>query len=113
MKKTSKKSKPESLVKKIKIEKSVRRPIQSAESFVRELSRVIHNTNHSITCDNWFSSIPLFETMLVEYKISMTRTLCKNKPQIPTYFLQKRPEGTNYFAFDHNKVLLSYAAKKK
>ncbi len=51
--------------------------------------------------------------MMVEYKISMTGTLRKNKPQIPTNFLQKKPERTNYFAFDHNKVLLSHAAKKK
>ncbi len=73
--------------KKIKIEKSARRPVQSVEFFDRELSQVVHNTHRSITCNNWFSSIPLFETMLVEYKISMTRTLRKNKPQIPTYFL--------------------------
>lgn len=80
--------------------------------YVRELSEPIHNTNRTITVDNWFSSVDLFEKMNVDYKISMIGTLRKNKPEIPPYFLERTQEKSSLFAFDDSKVLVSYAAKK-
>ena len=38
----------------------------SVEYFVAKLVKPFQNTNRLITCDNWFSSVPLFEKMLNE-----------------------------------------------
>lgn len=50
--------------------------------YVRNLTQSIHNTGRNVTCDNWFSSVPLFEMMLKDYNITMLGTLKKNKREI-------------------------------
>lgn len=35
-----------------------------SEYFFREVTAPIHETNRTVTCDNWFTSIPLIERML-------------------------------------------------
>lgn len=91
--------------------KGQKNPKQTAEYFVRELTRSIHNTNRSVTCDNWFSSIPMFEKMWNDFKTFMTGTLRRNKPEIPPQFLAKKAQNSTIFGFDDNKVLVSFAAK--
>jgi tetratricopeptide (TPR) repeat protein len=84
---------------------------QTAEYFVKELTRPIHNTNRSVTCDNWFSSIPMFDKMWTDFGIFMTGTLRRNKPEIPPEFLVKKAQNSSIFGFDDNKVLVSFAPK--
>lgn len=79
---------------------------------VRTLSEPIHNTNRNLTVDNWFSSVPLFRTMLHEYKLTMVGTLRSNKPELPPSFIAKKPEGTSLFAFDSDNMLVSHSPKK-
>ncbi|CAH1977396.1 unnamed protein product [Acanthoscelides obtectus] len=80
--------------------------------YVRKLSEPIHGTHRNITIDNWFTSIPLYEEMFHQYKLSILGTLRKNKREIPTSFLGRKAVGTSLFAFDHNKMLVSYTPKR-
>lgn len=81
--------------------------------YVRKLSEPIHGTGRNITVDNWFSSVPLFQTMLTAYNLTMVGTLRSNKPEIPPSFLHAKEPGTSLFAFDENKMLVSYAKKSQ
>lgn len=85
---------------------------RTVDYYVTELTKPIHNTTRSITCDNWFSSVPLFQKMLVEYKLLMTGTLRKNKEEIPLAFVAQKDENESLFCFDTTKVLTSYSPKK-
>ena len=71
-KKTEKEPKLDPASKKTTKKKANEKEKQTAEFFVRELTRPIHNTNRSVTCDNWFSSIPVFDKMRVDFGIFMT-----------------------------------------
>lgn len=81
--------------------------------YVRKLSEPICGTNRNITTDNWFTSVPLFNKMLVDHKLTMVGTMRANKTEIPAKFLQSKPAGESLFAFDHNKTLVSYSPKEK
>lgn len=86
-----------------------------ATHFVQELTKSIHGSNRNITMDNWFTSIPLAETLLCDpYKLTVIGTVRKNKPQIPPEMLNvsKRKPGTSMFCFDNNITLVSYVPKK-
>jgi hypothetical protein len=85
----------------------------AASKYVRELCLPIQNTNRNVTVDNWFSSVPLFNEMLIDYKISMVGTVRKALPQVPNFFKQKQEPGTTLFAFDETKVLTSYTSTTK
>lgn len=80
--------------------------------YVRKLSETIHGSGRNITVDNWFSSVPLFETMLIHYNLTMLGTVRKNKKEIPPSFVVAKEAGVTKFAFDHNKTLVSFAPKK-
>lgn len=49
------------------------------------LSKCIFNTNHNVTGDNWFSSVPL-ANILMKKGLTYLGTLEKNKTDIPTLF---------------------------
>lgn len=88
-------------------------PGESVPSFyVRKLSEPIHNTNRTITCDNWFSSIEIFNKMKREFNLSMVGTLRKNKRQIPISFTKSASLGTARYGYDGQNILLSYCPKK-
>lgn len=79
--------------------------------YVRRLAEPIMGTNRNITVDNWFSSVPLFEKMLIDHKLTMIGTLRKNKREIPPTFLTNKVPGRSLFGFDNNKTLVSYSPK--
>ena len=82
--------------------------------YVRKLSEPIHNTNRNITCDNWFSSVPLFEKMKNDKKITMVGTIRKNKPQIPASFKKVPSDGSKaQFGYHNGMTLVSYNPNKK
>lgn len=82
-----------------------------SSKYVKKLTEPIHNTNRCVTYDNWFSSVPLFEEMLT-FKILMVGTLRSNKPEVPTYFLEKQDPNSTIFGFDDTKVLVSYSENR-
>ena len=80
--------------------------------YVRRLCQPIYNTGRNITCDNWFTSIPICQKMLEEYNITMVGTLRKNKREIPAEFKTKQTDGTKVqFAYSDGKILVSYNPK--
>lgn len=79
--------------------------------YIRKLSETLLGTNRNITCDNWFSSIEIFDKML-EHNITMVGTLRKNKKEIPPDFKKSGQPGSSRFAFDGTKVLVSFTPKK-
>ncbi|CAI6352855.1 unnamed protein product [Macrosiphum euphorbiae] len=86
----------------------------SACSVVERLIRPISGSGRNITCDNWFSSIPLAEDLLNNHNLTMVGTLRKNKREIPPIFVQKlkeRPNESSIFGFKKNMTLVSYKPK--
>ncbi|XP_046658922.1 piggyBac transposable element-derived protein 4-like [Homalodisca vitripennis] len=82
------------------------------EYYVRKLSESISGTKRNITCDNWFTTVPLVDRML-ERELTMIGTLRKNKPQIPPCLFQERAVNSCVFVFDANKTLVSFSPKRK
>lgn len=81
---------------------------------VMRLCASILGSGRNLTCDNWYTSIPLAEELL-KNKITMVGTLRKNKKEIPAAFVGQRDVGTSIFGF-HYKLpltLVSYCPKQK
>ncbi|GBP43087.1 RNA-directed DNA polymerase from mobile element jockey [Eumeta japonica] len=58
--------------------------LPKGEYYVKELSQPIHGTNRNVTCDNWFTSIPLAKSLHEEpYKLTLFGTIRSNKQEIP------------------------------
>lgn len=85
----------------------------SGYDVVNRLASQIEGSRRNITMDNWFTSIPLAETLL-EKKITVIGTLRSNKREIPLQFRKftKRELYSSIFAFRENMTLVSYASKK-
>lgn len=84
------------------------------EYYVKELSRPIHGTNRNITCDNWFSSVPLAKQLLLEpYKLTLVGTIRSNQVEIPEEMKNTRSRsiGTSMFCYDGCFTLVSYKPK--
>ncbi|XP_043279325.1 piggyBac transposable element-derived protein 4-like [Venturia canescens] len=89
-------------------------PTKITEDFFREVTKPIHQTRRSVTCDNWFTSIPLLTNMLEPpYSMEITGTIRKNKREVPVEFLvaDKKPPSAK-FAFTSDLTLLSFSPKK-
>lgn len=85
-----------------------------SEYFFRVVTTPIHGSNRTVTCDNWFTSIPLLQKMKRnEFKLSITGTIRKNKREIPAEMklADKNPPHTK-FCFADNMTLLTYTPKK-
>lgn len=65
--------------------------------------------------DNWFTSIPLAESLIRNYNLTFVRTIRKNKPEIPPTFINTKNKEVNSsnFGFSNSGVtLVSYVPKK-
>lgn len=80
--------------------------------YIRKLSEPVHGTARNITCDNWFSSVEIFDKMLREHSITMVGTLRKNKREIPSAFRVAGAIQSSKFAFSETQTLVSYTPKK-
>lgn len=88
--------------------------LPQGEYYVKELSRPLHGTNRNITCDNWFTSVPLAKSLLQEpYKLTLVGTIRSNKREIPEELknTRSRPVGTSMFCYDGCLTLVSYKPK--
>lgn len=88
--------------------------LPSGEYFFQAVTAPIHGTNRTVTCDNWFTTVPLLTRMLNQpFDMSMTGTIRKNKREIPMEMKisSKNPPETK---FCHTKdiTLVSYTPKK-
>ena len=88
---------------------------QKSEYFLRRVTEPIHGTGRNITCDNWFTSIPLVLRMKKDpYNVKITGTIKKNKKEI----LAKMKVGSksppeSKFCHAKDMTLVSYCPKKK
>lgn len=68
---------------------------------VLRMCRHLSGSRINLTVDNWFTSIPLVEKLLKDYKITVIGTVRKNKTELPIEFSRptKRPIYTSMFGF--------------
>ncbi|XP_071564529.1 piggyBac transposable element-derived protein 4-like [Temnothorax nylanderi] len=82
--------------------------------YIRKLSEPIYHSGRNITCDDWFTSIPICDKMKKDYNLTMVGTIRKNKREIPEEFKKMPPAGMNVqFCYHDKKTLVSYNSKGK
>ncbi|GFT65233.1 DDE_Tnp_1_7 domain-containing protein [Nephila pilipes] len=89
--------------------------ISLAPYFIDELTGSIEGTKRNITKDNWFTSIPLAEELLMKLmNITIVGSLKKNIREIPPELQQllSRSVKISMYCFDQAKTLLSYKTAK-
>lgn len=84
------------------------------EYCLRKILEPIYNSDRTVTCDNWFTSIPGMERFLDEpYSLTFTGTLRKNKREIPADFrVPSKEVPYTKFCFSQNITLISHTPKK-
>lgn len=85
----------------------------SPKDIVERLTVDIQGSWRTLTTDNWYTSVPLAES-LFQRKITLLGTLRKNKKEIPPSFQpnKDKPVGQAEFAYRQDMTLLSYATKR-
>ncbi|KAB0803065.1 hypothetical protein PPYR_00035 [Photinus pyralis] len=86
----------------------------SPSSVVLRLVEPISGTNRNLTCDNWFTSIPLVVELLKLHSITFVGTIKKNKRELPPEFVNTRNRDicTSMFGFQEDLTVVSYVPKK-
>lgn len=86
----------------------------SSKALVLRLSDIIRNSGRNITCDNFFTSIPLIDILQREYRLTVIGTIRKNKKELPKQFTESRgrEEKSSLFGHRSNCTLVSYIPKK-
>jgi len=85
-------------------------PIKSY--YVMKISEPIHNTHRNITCSNSsFTSVPLVDTMHEKFSLTMTVSLRKDKPYIPSFFKTVQTKNLCLITYQYNKTLVSYKSE--
>lgn len=84
------------------------------EYYFRTVTESVHGTNRTITCDNWFTTIPLLDKFIKEpFNLSITGTLKKNKREIPAEMkVSSKIVPDTHFCFAPKITLLSHTPKK-
>lgn len=82
------------------------------EYYVRKLSESITGSKRNITCDNWFTSIPLIERIGKEHSLTVVGTIRKNKREIPEVMKSVTEVRGSKFAYANNMTLVSHCPKK-
>lgn len=88
---------------------------QLSEYYFRKTTDPIHGTNRTVTCDNWFTSVPLLKRMTEEpYKLKITGTIKKNKREISAEMkVSAKTASGAKFCYADGMTLVSYTPKKK
>lgn len=90
-------------------------PAEAVPSYyVRKLSEPIYHTGRNITCDNWFTSIPICDKLRKEFGLTIVGTIRKNKREIPESFKKIPSNELNVqFCYHDGKTLVSFNPKKR
>ncbi|XP_049840381.1 uncharacterized protein LOC126285099 [Schistocerca gregaria] len=83
-------------------------------AIIKRMVKCISKSGRNVTCDNWFTSIPLAVDLLENDKLTMVGKIQKNKREIPPFMTvaKDRPLESSIFAFRKNMTLVSYKPKK-
>nr|CAH7740008.1 unnamed protein product [Callosobruchus chinensis] len=89
----------------------------STRALVNRLVSGIQNTGRNVTCDNYFTSVPVARDLLSK-RLTMVGTIRKNKREIPRELViedkgNKRPLKSSIFAFTSTETLVSYKPQAK
>lgn len=86
----------------------------SSAALVKRLIEPIANTGRNVTCDNFFTSVPLAIDLVENMRTTLVGTLRKNNPEIPPIFIatKERKVNTSMFGFGKECLLTSYVPKK-
>ncbi|XP_036317699.1 piggyBac transposable element-derived protein 4-like, partial [Rhagoletis pomonella] len=89
------------------------REINQGERVVKDLVSYYKNSGRNVTCDNFFTSIALADS-LANWQISLVGTMKKNKACLPAEFKasSQREELSTLFGFGENRMICSYVPKK-
>ena len=90
-------------------------PIENTPSaVVQRLIQPISGSGRNVTTDNWYTSIPLAQTLLKDHRLTTVGTMRKNRKQLPPEFTTSRgrAENTSLFGFTNDMCLVSYVPKK-
>ena len=83
-------------------------------ALVTRLCEVISKTGRNITCDTFFTSIPLADELLCKHNLTMIGTIRKNKREISKEFVEAKDRKIKSCLFGHreNCTLVSYMPKR-
>lgn len=86
----------------------------SAQNVVERLIRPISKTSRNVTCDNWFTSFGLIESLRRNHQLTFVGTVRKNKRELPTEFVntKNRPVFSSMFGFSKDVTIVSYIPKQ-
>ena len=87
--------------------------VGQGQRVVEELSQPYHGSGRNITCDNFFTSVPIAKSML-EKNLTLVGTIRANKRELPPQFLKsrQREEHSSIFGFAENMTVVSYVPQK-
>lgn len=87
--------------------------VGQGQRVVEDLSRIYYGTGRNITCDNFFTSIPLAKSLL-QKNLTLVGTIRANKKELPREFLKnrRREENSSIFGFQNDITIVSYVPKK-
>nr|XP_023014742.1 uncharacterized protein LOC111504426 [Leptinotarsa decemlineata] len=81
---------------------------------VMRLCDEIKGSGRNVTMDNWFTSVPLVDTLLKNFKLTVIGTMRKNKGELPLEFSKPtHPVGASMFGFTRNSIVCFIPKKKK
>ena len=80
---------------------------------VKDLVKKIEHSGRNITCDNFFTSIPLARDLLKK-KLTLVGTIPKNKPELPRQFTvaKGRDITSTISGFQNDAMIASYCPQK-
>ena len=92
---------------------AVGREVNQGARVVKDLVKEIENSGRNITCDNFFTSIPLARDLLKK-KLTLVGTIRKNKPELPPQFTvaKGREIASTIFGFQNDAMIASYCPQK-
>ncbi|KAJ8931329.1 hypothetical protein NQ314_015767 [Rhamnusium bicolor] len=84
-----------------------------AQSIIERLIAPISGKSRNLTCDNWFTTLPLINSLFNNHKLTYVDTVRKNRRGLPLEFknTKARPITSSMFGFQKNVTLVSYVPK--
>lgn len=92
---------------------AIGREVNQGARVVKDLVKEIENSGRNITCDNFFTSVPLARELLKK-NLTLVGTIRKNKPELPQKFTvaKDREVESTIFGFQKDVLVASYCPKK-
>ena len=81
---------------------------------VFDLVEDIEKSGRNFTCDNFFTNLTLAQKLL-QKKLTLVRTIRKNKPELPMEFTMVKEQNvkSTVFGFQQDAMIASQCPKKK